>query len=531
MKVVIILNQKQDILLKYFRDGQSQRSIAREVGVDKKTVSSYIKNYERNLEQVLDQNGPLEKGELIQSLIDPPKYTSSKRTKRVLTEEINEKIEAFLQENELKRQRGLHKQTKKMIDIHEALEQEGFTISYSTVRNKITEIARKAKEAYIKASYRPGVVCEFDWGEVHIVIKGKRRKLQMAVFTSAYGNYRKAYLFTKQNTECFQEAHALFFEQIGGVYQTMVYDNMKVAVKKFVGYEKEPTEALLKLSLYYLFKFRFCNVRAGNEKGHVEKSVDVIRRKAFAFQDTFETLEEANQYLLEVCDRLNRKPMKYKENQTAEQLLEIEKKALLLTRPPFDAARITELRVDKYSTVVVDQNRYSIPDHLVGEFVKVKVYSTRILCSYQEEKIAGHHRLTGNHEWSLELDHYLKTLKRKPGALADSTALQQANQKIKNIYTQYYTTNPREFVDLIHFIKDGTSIEKVEESINKLRKINPQHVTTDKIKVLCEKSDLPPLSPLKSKESLDIQLRAEDNIKMYDALFQTQLVGAKEAIA
>lgn len=88
--MVIILKQKQDILLKYFRDGQSQRSIAREVGVDKKTVSSYIKNYERKLEKVLDQNGPLEKGELIQSLIDSPKYTSSTRKKRVLTDEIRE---------------------------------------------------------------------------------------------------------------------------------------------------------------------------------------------------------------------------------------------------------------------------------------------------------------------------------------------------------------------------------------------------------------------------------------------------------
>lgn len=54
---------------------------------------------------------------------------------------------------------------------------------------------------------------------------------------------------------------------------------MKVAVKRFVGrQEKEPTEALLKLSTYYGFAFRFCN---GNEKGHVERSVEYIRRKAF----------------------------------------------------------------------------------------------------------------------------------------------------------------------------------------------------------------------------------------------------------
>ncbi|UTW68547.1 hypothetical protein KHA80_13190 [Anaerobacillus sp. HL2] len=42
------------------------------------------------------------------------------------------------------------------------------------------------------------------------------------------------------------------------------------------------------------------------------------------------------------------------------------------TPPTFDAARINHLRVDKYSTVMVDQSRYSVPDHLVGEMVKVK---------------------------------------------------------------------------------------------------------------------------------------------------------------
>lgn len=48
---------------------------------------------------------------------------------------------------------------------------------------------------------------------------------------------------------------------------------MKVAVKRFVSRaEKEPTEDLLKLSMYYGFKFRFCNARRGNEKGHIEKN-------------------------------------------------------------------------------------------------------------------------------------------------------------------------------------------------------------------------------------------------------------------
>jgi hypothetical protein len=42
-------------------------------------------------------------------------------------------------------------------------------------------------------------------GDVKLKIKGKWRKLQMAVFTSAYGNYRIAFLFSKQKIECFQD--------------------------------------------------------------------------------------------------------------------------------------------------------------------------------------------------------------------------------------------------------------------------------------------------------------------------------------
>lgn len=364
----------------------SQRAIAREVGMDRKTVSRYIKEYEAKLQEIEHLKGEVDKGELIQSLVESPKYDTSNRVKRKLTEEIEEKIKEHLEENKIKRKGGLHKQTKKIIDIHAALVIEGYNISYSTVRNVVRNLARKEKEAFIRGSYQPGRICEFDWGEVKLTIAGKRRTLQMAVFTSAYGNYRLAFLFTKQKTECFQEAHALFFEKVGGVYQTMVYDNMKVAVKKFVGTEKEPTEGLLKLSSCYLFQFRFCNATKGNEKGHVEKSVEVVRRKAFAFRDTFETLEEANHYLLEVCDKLNQKTIKKETNQTAEQLLQEEKGHLLPTRPPFDAARIVYPRVDKYSTVMVDQNRYSVPDHLVGEVLKVKIYSNRILCFYIKRK-------------------------------------------------------------------------------------------------------------------------------------------------
>lgn len=516
----------------YLREEKSQREIAIVTGIDRKTVRKYIKEYESKKKEIEQSKNEIHTGELIQDLVDAPKYKVGVRTKRVMTKEIEQKIKDHLQENEEKRKKGLRKQLKKPIDIFETLDEEGIEISYSTVLRTIRQLEKKVKEAFIKGSYLPGGICEFDWGEVKVQIKKKWTKLQMAVFTSAFGNYRIAYLFTKQKMECFHEAHALFFKEVGGIYQTMVYDNMRVAVKRFVGTEKEPTDGLLKLSIYYGFKFQFCNIRKGNEKGHVERSVEVIRRKAFAFRDSFETLEEANQYLYEVCERRNRKPQPSLQNQTAEESLKQEKRYFLLLPPPFDAARIQNVRVDKYSTVVIDQSHYSVPDHLVGEIVKVKVYSNRILCFHEEKKMAEHIRLTGCHEWSLHLEHFTNTLKKKPGALAGSTALQQADKKIQTIYKRYYISREKEFIELIQFIRDESTIAEVEKSIKELRKINPSHVTTDKIKVLCAKNQnkTPPASPV-SRESKEITEQAKAHLKMYDELFKTETVGQKEAIA
>jgi hypothetical protein len=82
-------------------------------------------------------------------------------------------------------------------------------------------------------------------GEVKLTIAGKNKTLQMSVFTSAKGDYRSGNLYHNQKTEAFLDTHASFFEEIGGVYKEMVYDNTRVMVARFVGRsEKEPTDAL-----------------------------------------------------------------------------------------------------------------------------------------------------------------------------------------------------------------------------------------------------------------------------------------------
>lgn len=527
---MIILKQKQDILIMFFRDGKSQRAIERETGISRKTISKYIKEYEEQKRLLLETNPLVDIQELTDSIVAAPRYDSSNREKRKVTEEVVKAIQEHLDDNEKKRQNGQSKIQKKKIDIFESLVDKGFDISYSTVCNTIRRMQDQAKEAFVKARYELGDVCEFDWGEVKLTIAGKLIKVQIAIFTSAAGNYRYALLFLKQDTACFLESHSQFFEHLGQVYKIMVYDNTRVAVKRLAGAEGEPTEALLQLSLYYGFKFRFCNVNSGNEKPHVERSVEYIRRKAFSHRNEFDSLEEANEYLLEVCSRLNTRPQKGLDGKTAMDILEAERPYLLPGLPKYDAARITELRVSKYSVVMVDGSYYSVPDKYVGKMVLTKIYSNEIRCFYEGTLIATHAKKIGSNLWSIKLEHFLYTLKKKPGALASSVALHQANPRLQKIYRQYYITKERDFIDLIFFISEH-GLDKVEEAIALLTKAAPLEITTETIKAVCNRNIPEKPRPVYGDTTLQIENCSRAMLKQFGELIPRSNEAFTEKVA
>jgi len=266
---MISMKEKQEVIIRHYRDGDPERKISRELKLNRGTVRRYLKEYKLARENL--KSAGITDETLIEEVVKTPKYNSENRGRRKLTQEINAEIDRLLEINEQKRNRGLHKQTMKKIDIFEHLCEKGYDIGYTTICNTVREKENKRKEAFIRQVYQPGDVCEFDWGEVKLEIEERWQTLYMAVFTPANSNYRYGILFQRQDTSSFIQAHVIFFQHIGGVYHTMVYDNMRVAIRRFVGpTEKEPTQALLKLSVYYQFKFRFCNIGKGNEKGYVK---------------------------------------------------------------------------------------------------------------------------------------------------------------------------------------------------------------------------------------------------------------------
>lgn len=486
---MINLKDKQKIILDYIKNNKSQREIQRETGIARDTIRKYIREYEEGLRQAGENLTETEKVDLIDDITQKPKYKSSTRSKTAVTEEVIERIKYYLKENENKRLSGLSKQQMKKIDICEALNKEGFNISYTSVTNTINKIEHKKREAFIKQEYIPGDIAEFDFGTVKLYIEDNiLREYQLAIFTSAFGNYRWAKLFPKQDTACFLEAHAYFFQHIHGVFNTIVYDNTRVAVKKFLGpSEKEPTDALLKLSIYYKFDYRFCNVRSGNEKGHVEKSVEVVRRKAFSQKLEFNSLEEANLHLMNVLDEINNK-CPFGKKKSSKELLEEERKNLLPEMPLYETSKIQDCRVNKYSTIMIDSCYYSVPDNYVGQVLRCKVYTNKIIVFYNEEKVCEYTKVNGMNKWKIDISHYIYTLYRKPKALVSSAAFEQMDKVLKDIYNSYFKNKDKDFITVIECVgKYG--ITPVFNAIKHIQEMCPTDISVDKIEYICSLKD------------------------------------------
>nr|WP_234028454.1 IS21 family transposase [Lentibacillus sp. Marseille-P4043] len=507
---MVTLNMKQEIIKRYL-NGESQRSISKATKVARNTIKKYIAKFEESKQQDIRQLP------IPEDIMSAPTYKPRISKKRVLTEEIQAKLQQFIAENEWKKQHYMAKQQMKMIDMYEALRDEGYNIGYTTVRNYVNEETEKKREVFIRKYCEPGAEVEFDWGEVKLEIDGKIGSYSLAVFTLPYSNYRFARLYESETQICVLDVHAKLIEHLDFIPAVFTYDNMRTVVKSFIGNAKTITDPMIQISNYYQFRIRLCEARKGNEKGHVERSVEFIRRKAFSSIYKFENITEANQHLITVLQTLNQRlHHEYKEKHI--DLLKKEKKTVKKnTIHPFDAAELVECRVDKYSTIVIKQNHYSVPEGHVGKYIRAKVGAEHIRIFIDGEFVAAHPRNWGIHQWEMDIYHYLKTFEKKKGALNQSQCMKQAPTHIKNIYQQYYIGKEKDFLELLHFIKEKDNLEEVLKAIEQLKQVRFDYISTERIQFICEQSDGSPMI----EENDDIAKQAESNLRAYQDLFYT----------
>lgn len=424
-------------IIRLKQEGISNRQIAKEMGIDRKTVARYWNEFQEALITLSEEDKDI--GLIQEKIAAEPKYDSSNRKRRKYTKALDEYIDTILANEKIKdKTLGFHKQKLTYRQIYEMVISKGFDISLGSVSHHIKIKRDKAKECFIRQQYDFGDRLEYDFGEVKLVVDGELDTYHMAVFSSPASDFRWAYLYKSQKNDVFMDSQIRFFDMIGGIYKEVVYDNMRNVVSKFIGKnEKELHPNLLIISNYYGFHINVTNCFSGNEKGHVEGSVKIIRNAVFAKKYKFDSFEQAEEYLEKRLLEIN---------QNSE--IKEEVKHLGSLKPTFELAKMTEQKVNSYSFVQVEKNRYSVPDYLVGKIVTIRTYVKEIKIYANHQLICTHKKKDGTNEVSIDIQHYLPSLARKPGALRNSAALKSI-PLLKSIFDHHFSKNPRKFIELL----------------------------------------------------------------------------------
>jgi transposase len=310
------------------------------------------------------------------------------------------------------------------------MEEHGYRGCESTIRRYV----RMAKvllgvdtpRAFIPCDPEAGYEAEVDWGHATAIIAGDEVRLKFFCMRSKYSGKHFVRFYPCERQQAFFDGHIHAFSFFGGVFPVLIYDNLTTAVWKVLrGKDRIEQEAFTKFRAYYSFKALFCNPGSGNEKGGVEGLVGFARRNYMVPVPEAGSLEELNEKILHRCIAYGNHQMAGRDRKV-NQLYDEEKTHLICPAcVDFCNVKTTDGRADKYATVIVDKNRYSVPCNYVGFKVKVLLHVDRVEVFTGGKKIAAHERLYGNNKWSLDPDHYLELLQKRPMAFNSARPIRQ----------------------------------------------------------------------------------------------------------
>ena len=281
-------------------------------------------------------------------------------------------------------------------------------------------------QVFIPLAPELGEEAEIDWGTATVKIDGQPVKVKMFCMRSKGSGKPFVRLYPCERQQAFFDGIMKGFAFYGGIFPTLIFDNLTSAVKKvLIGKKQIEQESFAKFRAYHNFNSRFCNLGQGHEKGGVEGLVGYSRRNFLVPVPETDSLETLNERLLQECLDYGNHCIAGQQ-QTVNELFEQEREFLIpVPCIPFSNIQVFDRKADKYATVIIDKNRYSVPIKYSGWKLRIIGYFDRVEIFYQNRKIAEHQRLYGNNKWQLNPDHYLELLQERPLAFHSARAIRE----------------------------------------------------------------------------------------------------------
>ena len=377
-------------------DGMSRREASRSFGIDRRTVDKML------------------------SFSVPPGYRRRQAVKRPKLDGFTDLIDQILETDRLVHKKQRH--TSKRI-FERLRDEHGFEGGLTIVKDYIFAAGQRRREMFVPLSHAPGHA-QADFGEAFAVIGGVHRKIHFLVVDLPHSDACFIKAYPGETTDAFLDGHVSAFEFFGGVPQSILYDNTKLAVARILGDGKRKrTKKFSELVSHYLFKDRFGRPAKGNDKGNVEGMVGYGRRNFMVPQPRFSSFEELNADLAKQCRNRLADRVRGESQPIGERLKADQEAFQALPAVAFDACDQQQGRVSSLSLVRYRCNDYSVPTAYGHQAVVIKGYVDEVVIACGSEVIARHSRSWDKEDFVFNPLHYLALLEQKVNALDQAAPL------------------------------------------------------------------------------------------------------------
>jgi len=379
-------------LLNHMRAGSSNRQVARDLGVDRRTVKHYRDWAEA---QGLLEKETLPSVEELQALIErtmpsqqPPQNVSSVEPYReMVTQLVKENVEVAA--------------------IKCRLEEQGYTGSYSAVYRFVRTLKPRTPKATVRVERKPGEESQVDFGYAGQMIDpdtGELRRTWAFVMILSWSRHQYVEFVFDQKAETWLRLHRNSFEFFGGVSKRVVVDNLKAAIIRATQDDPQVQQSYRECAEHYGFLISPCRPRTPEHKGKVEQGGVHYVKRNFLGGRRPTLITQANRDVLVWCDtkaglRIHgttkeRPLVRFQETEQA--------RLQPLPETPYDMAVWKQIKLGRDCYVEFDKAYYSAPYRLVGQKVwvcggiqQVRIYTLdhKLVATHERAQLPGE-RLT-----------------------------------------------------------------------------------------------------------------------------------------